>query len=87
MPELIHEHSERIVDSSGATYVVYVYGEPRADGTWRGWIEFHPLAGGAPALRTGQETSQPDKKALIYWASGLEPIYLEGAFDRARPIP
>jgi hypothetical protein len=86
MPELIHEHSERIVDSTGTTYVVYVYGEPREDGTWRGWIEFHPPTGVSPALRTGQETSQPDKKALIYWASGLEPIYLEGAFDRARPV-
>ena len=33
---------------------------------------------------TGRETTQPDRGALEYWASGLEPLYFEGAFDRAR---
>lgn len=86
MPELIHQHAERIVDLNGVTYNVFVYGESRKDGTWRGWIEFHPVTGVAPVLRTDQETSQPDKNALAYWASGLEPVYLEGAFERARAI-
>jgi hypothetical protein len=35
-------------------------------------------------LSTGQETSQPDLKALEYWAGGLEPIYLAGALERAQ---
>jgi hypothetical protein len=34
-------------------------------------------------LRTGQETSQPNRDAVAYWAGGLEPIYFEGAFTRA----
>lgn len=34
-------------------------------------------------LRTGQETSQPNRSALEYWATGLETIYLDGAFKRA----
>ena len=37
-----------------------------------------------PILRTGRETTQPDRRALEYWASGLEPLYFEGAFERAR---
>jgi hypothetical protein len=48
-----------------------------------GWIEFHPLDGEGVFLRTSQETSQPNRAALAYWASGLEPIYFEGAFARA----
>ena len=29
------------------------------------------------------ETTQPNLEALRYWASGLEPVYLEGALERA----
>ena len=46
------------------------------------WVEFRSLTGGPPSI-TNQETSQPNLQDLIYWASGLEPIYLEGAFARA----
>jgi len=34
-------------------------------------------------LRTDQETSQPNRGALEYWADGLEPVYLQGALARA----
>jgi hypothetical protein len=37
-----------------------------------------------PVLVTQQETSQPNRAALEYWADGLEPIYLEGALARAQ---
>jgi hypothetical protein len=33
------------------------------------------------------ETTQPDRAALEYWASGIEPIYLDGALARARGVP
>ncbi|CAN5305733.1 hypothetical protein BH23GEM2_BH23GEM2_24180 [soil metagenome] len=82
MPELIHRHSANVVTASGTAYQAVIYGEERADGTWTAWIEFVPLAGG-PELRTGSETSQPDRAAVEYWASGLEPLYLDGAFERA----
>ena len=86
MPELIHEHSVTVTADAGGRYRARVYGERRRDGTWSGWIEFVPADGGrAPTLRTGQETSQPDRKAVDYWAGGLEPVYLEGALSRARP--
>ena len=84
MPEIIHQHAEQVRDSAGTIYRVLIYGEARDDGTWEGWIEFHPVGSASPALRTARETSQPNKEALAYWASGLETAYLEGAFARAR---
>lgn len=82
-PLLIHRHSEQVQDSGGHTYDVLVYGEPRADGMWEGWLEFHPLSAALSTRRTGRETTQPDRAALEYWATGLEPLYLSGAFERA----
>jgi hypothetical protein len=35
-------------------------------------------------LTTDQETSQPNRAAVEYWATGLEAVYFEGAFERAR---
>src|SRR4028119_221156 len=59
-------------------------GERRDGGMWEGWIEFHPLLPPGQPVRTGRETTQPNRDALVYWASGLEPVYFEGAFSRAR---
>jgi hypothetical protein len=84
MEELIQRYESRVEDGAGASYEVSVYGAEREDGTWEGWLEFRPAAGGGPARRTGRETSQPNREALAYWASGLEPVFLEGAFARAR---
>jgi hypothetical protein len=84
MSELIHEHSTRVKDQDGTTYIVRVYAQERTDGTRGGWIEFHPIDERKPVLRTGQETSQPNRTALEYWALGLEPLYFDGAFDRAQ---
>ncbi len=82
MPELIWEHAVEVEDAD-VVYAPRTWGEMRADGTWSGWLEFQPIRGGGTVLRTGQETSQPSRDALVYWASGLEPIYFEGALDRA----
>ena len=82
MGEHIHTHSARIT-RDGTEYEARVCGAARADGTWTGWLEFHAVRGGAAVLQTGQETSQPSRRALDYWAGGLEPVYLEGAFRRA----
>ena len=83
MAELIQTYAETVRDSNGVPFIASVYGEERADGKWEGWIEFHPAAGEGATLRTGRETTQPDRDALRYWASGLEPLYLDGAFARA----
>jgi hypothetical protein len=84
MSEFIHEHSARVRDEDGTMYIVRVYAEERTDSTWAGWIEFHPIAERKPVLRTGQETSQPNRSAIEYWTLGLEPIYFDGAFARAQ---
>jgi len=81
--ELIREHSTRIKNGD-TTYVVRIYAEERSDGMWEGWLEFHPTEKGKRVLRTGQETSQPSRITIEYWAFGLEPIYLEGALARAQ---
>jgi hypothetical protein len=80
---LIAQHPTKIIQGD-STYRVWVCGEERPDGTWEGWLEFHPTNASQPVLRTDQETSQPNRTALEYWAGGLEPIYLEGALARAQ---
>ncbi len=80
---LIREHLTRVVEGDTA-YVVWICGAERPDGTWEGWLEFHSTDTRQPTLRTDQETSQPNRRALEYWADGLEPVYLEGALARAQ---
>lgn len=86
MADLIHQHSVIVTSDDGDRYRARIYGEQRRDGTWSGWLEFVPadVSSRAFALRTGQETSQPDRKAVDYWAGGLERIYLQGALVRAQ---
>ena len=80
--ELILESSTQLTSREGESYSAIVVGEQQPDGAWHGRIEFHPLTGGA-VRSTGRETTQVSRGALEYWASGLEPTYFEGAFDRA----
>ena len=84
MSELIHEHPAHVKGEGGTTYIVRIYAQERTDGTWEGWLEFYPTDEGKQVLRTEQETSQPNRTAIQYWALGLEPIYLDGAFARAQ---
>ena len=87
MNKLVHTHSAQVRTAEGVTYEARIFGkEERPGGTWIGWIEFHPVDGGGPVLKTRHETSQPDYAALDYWAGGLQPLYIEGAIDRARPV-
>ena len=79
----ILEHAAKVIQA-GATYTAWICGAERADGTWEGWLEFQPTNALQPAFITGQETSQPNRAALEYWAGGLEPIYLDGALARAQ---
>jgi hypothetical protein len=82
-PELIGTVPDGFTDPSGRQFIVRLYGDERADGTWIGWIEFEATAT-AVTLRTGRETTQSNREQLSYWASGLESTYFDGAFARAR---
>lgn len=84
MAELLQEYATEVTGPDETIYVVRSYGEERLDGTWIAWLEFEPTNPEKPTLQTKQETSQPNRVAVEYWATGLEPVYFEGAFDRAR---
>jgi hypothetical protein len=83
MTEVIHKHPTQL-DDNNTKYTAHVCAAERADGTWYGWIEFHPADKRMPVLRTDQETSQPSRVTIEYWALGLEPVYFEGALARAQ---
>lgn len=70
------------VEAEGTRWLPLIYGAPRPDGTWEAWIEFRPLTDRAVRV-TDRETTQPSQAAVEYWVGGLEPIYFEGAFQRA----
>jgi hypothetical protein len=88
MAELLHVYETSPLSLDGeVTFVAQAWGRQRADGTWEGWLEF--VAGrSATVLRSPRETTQPNLAALEYWASGLTPVYLVGALERAlKPLP
>ena len=80
--EVTLREAETVVQAEGQRYSVDVRGSPAADGRWIGWVEFKSADG--QIRRTDRETTQPNRDALLYWATGLEPIYFEGAFARSR---
>jgi hypothetical protein len=82
---LIYEHPHPIQINDRDIYDAIVFGVRRFDGTWSGWIQFREPKTNRK-FRTGQETSQPDRGALEYWATGLEHVYFEGALHRAEAI-
>lgn len=82
MAEVLVEFTEPVADSEGNAYTARACGSEMNDGRWQGWIEFRPLDGG-DSIRSGRETTQPNRADTIYWATGLTPVYLEGALERA----
>lgn len=79
---LIHEFTQPVL-LDGRLFQARAWGRERADGTWTGWLEFEAQDLPGEVFATGDETSQSNLGAIEYWASGLEPIYLEGALGRA----
>jgi hypothetical protein len=86
MRESIRRLDDPVRDPQGREYAVEVVGATRSDGSWVGRLEFRPLDGRGGSLRSDDETTQPNREDLEYWASGLEQVYLEGALERARPV-
>ncbi|MDQ3698324.1 MAG: hypothetical protein M3373_09910 [Gemmatimonadota bacterium] len=86
MTDILLHFEADVVTPGGARYAPRACGRLRDDGLWEGWIEFVPDDGGA-GLRTGRETTQPNRTDLVYWATGLSAVYLEGALQRALEPP
>jgi len=75
-----------LLEASGQWYRPRAYGDPQPDGGWKGWLIFFPLLGGGAIAPPHPETTQPTWTALITWAAGLTPVYLEGALERALTV-
>jgi hypothetical protein len=82
MAEVLVEYSDPVMSKDGRTFIARACGAELDDSRWQGWIEFVPIDGGAP-LRSARETTQPNRTDTVYWATGLTPVYLEGALERA----
>jgi hypothetical protein len=80
---LVHQFTNEVPDPDGHVYSARVLGRPRKNGSWVGWLEFTPRGSGGIVRKTRIETTQPNFEALVYWATGLEAVYLEGALERA----
>lgn len=87
MAEVFVEYSDLVTSNDGRTFTARACGAEMDDHRWQGWIEFIPVDSG-PALRSARETTQPNRADTEYWATGLTPVYLEGALERAlNPLP
>lgn len=80
MAETLVRFTETIAGRDGRLFVASARGARGSDGLWHGWIEF---TDGTASLRTTQESEQPNRDDLMYWAQGLTYVYLEGALERA----
>jgi len=84
--EVLVQFSDAVAGPDGGMYVARACGSEMPDGLWQGWIEFLPAEAGRP-IRTGRETTQPNRRDALYWATGLTGVYLEGALRRALNPP
>jgi hypothetical protein len=84
-----------VYDRDGRQFEVRACGRERENGQWEAWLEFVNARTGE-VLRTQRETTQPNLTDTTYWATGLTPVYLEGALERilyspapkeAEPLP
>ena len=92
MDEVLVEYGEIVRPRDDSRWLARVMGRRRDDGSYEAWIEFLPVIDGrvyerTPTLSTPRETTQPDRGAALYWASGLTTAYLEGALERADEQP
>jgi hypothetical protein len=62
--------------------IVEVHGEIVRGDLWAGTIVFRCRDGDGVRI-ISEETEQPSRDDLLYWATGLSTVYLDGAFDRA----
>jgi hypothetical protein len=85
MAEVLVDFEQAIV-RAGATYRARAVGRRASNGMWEGWLEFIPADGSAPVVGA-VETTQPEHEHLVYWATGLTPVFLEGALERALHKP
>lgn len=84
MAETLARFDNPVSDRYGRVYTAKACGRERDDRLWEGWIEFEDTETGE-IFRSYRETTQPNLTDLRYWATGLSPVYLDGALDRILP--
>jgi hypothetical protein len=84
MVYFIHQYSALVETPDGTLSVARAYAAQQEEpgGLWEAWFVFFPIGGGGPVV-TDRETTQSKLEDVLYWVSGIEPIYLEGALTRA----
>jgi hypothetical protein len=86
MAEVLVAFDNGVRDADGE-YRVRAVGRHAEDGMWEGWLEFEPADGTGEPLVGSVESRQPEYEHLVYWATGLTTVFLEGALARAkRPV-
>ena len=90
MAEVLVEYDTVVAGADGSRWAARACGR-RGEGNianmWEGWVEFVPVDPGRRPVRSGRESTQPSRGALLYWATGLSPLYLRGALTRALQPP
>lgn len=86
MAEVLVRFTTPVKSEDGELYSPQACGGVADDGLWNGWIVFTSESTGK-VVRTGRETTQPNRTDLLYWAKGLTEVYLEGALERALDAP
>jgi hypothetical protein len=86
MAEVLVAFDSEFVGPDQTMYRASACSHERPDHLWDGWLEFTPVSGGT-VVRTGRETTQPNRDAVLYWATGLTTTYIDGALTRALAPP
>ena len=73
MSETLVEFDVPVRSATGRLYHARACATPMDGTLWEGWIEFDPADGG-DTLRSGRETTQPNRTDAEYWATGLSPV-------------
>ena len=83
MAEVLAEYAASIEGGNGVLYIARAVGAEADDGLWQGWIEFIPLMPGRHGAAVAARDDAAEPQDVEYWATGLTPVYLEGALRRA----
>ena len=81
MAETLLRFDTSVTHRDGHQYIVQACGRERDNGQWEAWLEFEDVHTGE-VLRSQRETTQPNRTDAVYWATGLTPVYLDGALER-----
>jgi hypothetical protein len=78
----VQQYAPILKGPRGEPFIARAYMRRPRGSLWEAWLVFLSLRTGK-ILETARETTQGKRAHILYWASGLEPTYLQGALERA----